>query len=384
MKNMIKLSFAATVLSLALIGCASKGGIKVEEAKPNPLPKIQATQALNLVFSNTVSSSPKHDSLHLQLDRANNVFYSADPDGEVAAYDGKKQLWEVRPTKDLTAGVSVGGNVAVVGSRQGKLIALNAQTGETLWTQQLSGSILSPSLIEQNRVVTITNDGTVYTHDAQSGQMVWTFDLPNTPLSVRGYAMPTLLDSRTVGIATANAYVYALDLITGVPRWQRRVAVSEGRGDIARLVDIDSRPVVVDGNMVSVSYQGQVTVVDLASQRVRWTEKASSLSSPAADSSAVYVANSDGRLVAYNLADGAKLWENDQLLHRGLSNPVLLGGVLVVGDYDGVLHLIDPTTGQLHGRAETKGQVNNLRVEDDLLYVSTDKGHYTVWQNLMN
>ena len=108
MKNMIKLPFAATVLSLALIGCASKGGIKVEEAKPNPLPKIQVTQGLNQVFSSNVSSSPKHDSLYLQLDRANNVFYSADPDGEVAAYDGKKRLWEVRPSKELTAGISVG------------------------------------------------------------------------------------------------------------------------------------------------------------------------------------------------------------------------------------------------------------------------------------
>lgn len=384
MKNMIKLPFAATLLSLALIGCASKGGIKVEEAKPNPLPKIQVTQGLNQVFSSSVSSSPKHDSLYLQLDRANNVFYSADPDGKVAAYDGKKRLWEVRPSKELTAGISVGSGIAVVGTRQGKLIALNAQTGETVWTQQLTGSILSPSLIEQNRVVTITNDGTVYTHDAASGQMVWTFDLPNAPLSVRGYAMPTLLDSRTVGVATANAYVYALDLITGVPRWQRRVAVSEGRGDIARLVDIDSRPVVVNGNMVTVSYQGQVTMVDLASQQVRWSEDASSLTSPAADGNAVYVANSDGRLVAYNFADGTKLWENDQLLHRGLSNPVLLGGVLVVGDYDGVLHLIDPAKGQIHGRAETKGQVRDLRVEDNLLYVATDKGHYTVWQNLVN
>lgn len=268
-----------------------------------------------------------------------------------------------------------------MGSRQGKLFALDAKTGQDLWQQQLGGAILSPSLIHQNRVITVSNDGTVYANDVTTGQLIWTFDLPNASLNVRGYATPTLLDNRTVAIATANAYVYALDVITGVPRWQRRVAVSEGRGDIQRLVDIDGHPVVVDNYMVSASYQGQVTVVDLESQQVVWSENASSLNSPAVDTANVYVANSDGRLVAYDLQNGQKLWENDQLLHRNLSNPVILGHVLVVGDLDGVLHLINPSNGQISGRAKTRGDVRTLRVKDNLLYVATTKGNFSVWQN---
>ncbi len=42
-------------------------------------------------------------------------------------------------------------------------------------------------------------------------------------------------------------------------RMQRRVAVSDGRSDIQRLIDIDGEPVVAGQFLITTSYQGQVT-----------------------------------------------------------------------------------------------------------------------------
>ena len=39
----------------------------------------------------------------------------------------------------------------------------------------------------------------------------------------------------------------------------------------------------------------------------------------------------------------------------------MLGTDLVVGDLDGVLHLIDPSTGQIVGRSKTSGEVRTLQ-----------------------
>ena len=64
-------------------------------------------------------------------------------------------------------------------------------------------------------------------------------------------------------VASANAYIYALDIISGVPRFQRRVAISDGRSDIQRLIDIVGDPVVAGQFLVTTSFQGQVTVTDL-------------------------------------------------------------------------------------------------------------------------
>lgn len=379
MQNKLKLPLAIAVASALLVGCSSN---KVKEAKPNPLPKITQTQGLNQVFSQSVSSTDAAEALRLQLDTDNGVIFAIDPDGQVSAYKGKQRLWKSKITKqELSAGVEAGEGLVVVGNRKGQLFALDQATGSQKWTANLSGAILSPSLIQSSRVITIANDGTVFAHDSMTGQQVWAYKLPNVQFSLRGQAAPVKLDERTVLIASANAYVYALDIISGVPRFQRRVAISEGRSDIQRLVDIDGDPVVAGQYLVTSSFQGQVTVTDVASQRVVWSEDASSTNRPEVSADKVFLSTTDGKLNAYNLATGQLVWQNEELLNRQLSNPVVLGQNLVVGDLDGVLHLIDPNTGKLVGRAKTSGEVRSLRVIDNQLYVATRKGALSIWQN---
>ncbi|MCH7314634.1 outer membrane protein assembly factor BamB [Acinetobacter sp. ANC 3882] len=379
MQNKLKLPLAIAIASALLVGCSSN---KVKEVKPNPLPKITQEQSLNLVFSQSVSSTNAAEALRLQLDTDNGVVFAIDPDGQVSAYKGKERLWKSKITKqELTAGVEAGEGIVVSGNRKGQLFALDQATGEQKWTAKLSGAILSPSLIQSGRVITIANDGTVFAHDAVTGQQVWAYKLPNVQFSLRGQPAPVRLDERTVLIGSANAYVYALDIISGIPRFQRRVAISEGRSDIQRLVDVVGDPVVSGQYLVTTSFQGQVTVTDLATQRVVWSEDASSTNSAEVADDKVYVATTDGKLNAYNLATGELVWQNEELLNRKLSNPVMLGQNLVVGDLDGVIHLINPASGKLIGRAKTSGEVRSLRVIDNQLYVATRKGALSIWQN---
>ncbi len=381
MDRKYKIPFALTILTFALAGC-STNKIKVEEVKPNPLPKLVQAKTLVPVFSQSVSSTSKADPLRLRLDADNGVIFAVDPNGEVTAYQGKQRLWQKKVSKlGLSSGIEAAEGLVVVGNKKGQLFALDQATGEQKWTAQLSGAILSASLIQSGCVITVSNDDTVYAHDLATGQQVWTYNLPNVQFSLRGVATPVALDPRTVLIASSNAYIYALDIISGVPRMQRRVAVSDGRSDIQRLNDLDGDPVVAGQFLVTTSYQGQVTVMDLASQQVVWSEDASSIQRPEVFNNTVYVAQADGKITAYSLTTGEQLWQNDSLLNRQLSNPVILGQDLVVGDLDGVLHLIDPATGQLIGRSKTSGEVRTLRVIDNQLYVATRKGALSIWQN---
>ena len=380
MNRKYKISCALTVLTLALAGCASSG--KVEEVKPNPLPKLTQVKTLTPVFSQSVSSTSTADPLRLRLDADNGVVFALDPKGLVTAYQGKQKLWQKEVSKaGLSSGVEAADGHVIVGNAKGQLFALDQATGEQKWTAQLTGALLAPSLIQAGRVISVSNDGTVFAHDLATGQQVWTYNLPNVQLSLRGNAAPVPVDARTVLISSANAYVYALDVLTGVPRMQRRVAVSDGRSDIQRLNDVDGDPVVAGQYLITTSYQGQVTMTDLASQQVVWSEDSSSTQRPEVVGNGVFVAQTDGKLVAYEISTGQKLWENDSLLNRQLSNPVMLGQDLIVGDLDGVLHMLNPATGELIGRAKTSGEVRTLRVIDDQLYVATRKGALSIWQN---
>ena len=376
-----KIPFALAILSIAMVGCSSNK-VKVEKIKPNPLPKLAQSTGLTEVFSQKVSSSSEQDPLRLRLDADNGVVFVMNPRGEVAAYKGKQRLWETKVTKqELTSGVEAADGLVIVASRKGQVFALDQQTGEQKWTAQLSGSVISSALIQTGRVILVANDGTVFALDETTGQQAWTYKMANAAFSLRGQASPVSLDPRTVAVASSNGYLYAIDSLTGAPRMQRRVAVSDGRSDIQRLVDIDAEPVVSGQYVVTNSFQGQVTVLDLAAQRVAWSVDASSINRPEVAGNKVFVAQDDGKLKAFDLATGQELWQNEQLLNRNLSNPVLLGQQLVVGDLDGVLHLIDPNTGTIIGRSKTNGEVRTLRVIDNQLFVATRKGELSIWQS---
>lgn len=381
--NMLKPLVLPCYIALALVTACSSSK-KPEQHKPSPLPKLAQIQTLSPVFKANIAASEKHDPLRLQLDATSNAIYAVSPKGEVVAYtlDGKK-LWEkhvAKKEKKLSSGVTVGGGVVVVGSASGTLYALDASTGEAKWQRQLSGSILAPSLIHADRVVTFSNDGTVFGTDLNSGQAVWTFDVPSIALSVRGSAAPVMADEDTVVLASSNAYVFGLDVTSGVPKWQRRVAISEGRSEVQRLIDIDGDPVFDNGKMFTVSYQGQVTAVDLQSQRVMWSQDASSLRGLTVANGMVYVATTDGKIQAYNQQTGEPAWTQEALAYRDLSNPVTIGQYLVVGDADGYLHLMDPMTGTIQGRVKSSGEVRQIRAIDNRLYVDTRTGHLSVWQ----
>lgn len=376
-----KISCALTVLSIAMVGCSSNK-VKVEEVKPNPLPKISQSAHLAQVASYSVASTPAADPLRLTIKSDQGVVFLLDPKGTVSAFKGKQRLWEKQVSKaGLSSGVEAANGIVVVGNSKGQLFALDQATGAERWTVNLSSALISTALVQADRVVVVANDGTVYGLNATSGQQVWTYKLPSEQLSLRGQASPVSLDGRTVLVASSNAFIYAIDSITGTLRMQRRVAVSDGRSDIQRLIDIDGEPVVAGQFVVTTSYQGQVTVTDLASQRVVWSEDSSSTTRPEVSGRQVFVAQADGKLKSYDLVTGQLLWENEQLSHRQLSNPVILGQQLVVGDLDGVLHLVDPTSGTLIGREKTSGEVRTLRVMDNQLYSVTRTGALSVWQN---
>ena len=88
-----KIPLVLTVLALALAGC-SGNKVKVEEVKPNPLPKITQTTSLVPVFSQSVSATSEKDPLRLQLDVADGVIFAVDPKGSVTAYRGKQKVWQ--------------------------------------------------------------------------------------------------------------------------------------------------------------------------------------------------------------------------------------------------------------------------------------------------
>ena len=377
-----KLRVSTLLLSsvLLVMGCSSS--LKPVEYKPAKLPELkQPSQSLSRVWQDTIGGAIKTDPLRLQLALLDGVTLAASRDGEIEAWSVTGQrLWQRDLDQPISSGVVAAGDLALVTTRSGQVLALDPKTGTTRWTAQTTASVLSPALISDDRVVLSANDGSVTGLEQATGKQVWSFSIPVPSLSVRGAAAPVLFDQNTVIVAGATGRIYGLDLRTGIPRWERRVAVSSGRTDVQRLIDIDGDPLVSGRQLYVVSYQGQIVAVDLDSQRVRWDADSSSLRGLTTGLGNVYAATIDGHLQAYDEKDGQLLWELKDLAHRQLSNPVVLGRYLVVGDYDGYLHIIEQTEGKIVGRVRTSGAIRQLNVIEDQLLVNSATGALSIWR----
>ncbi|MFP3454719.1 outer membrane protein assembly factor BamB [Psychrobacter sp. SIMBA_152] len=372
------------VMSTAVIGC--NRGIKPVVNDPVKLVQIaQPISVLQPVFSTDVGNkkASKKDPLDLQVGYANGQIVTASRGGELSGFNSAgERVWSINVDDQITGGVAVDAlsQTAIVSTRSGKVMAFDSTTGAKRWQQQLSGSVLTPALITNNRVVLSANDGFLHGLSLQTGQSVWQFATQVPAISVRGSAAPTLLDNETALLATADGRLHAITVDNGLPLWSRRVGVGAGSSEVERMSDVDGKPIVDKNQLFAISYSGQLLGIDLASRQVMFVNEIASLKSLAVNTQQVIATSLDGKVVAYDRNSGETLWESDELAYRDLTNPVMIGNYIAIGDFDGVVHLFNPATGSIVSRVETKGALTNLQVQGSRLMTQSTSGQVAIWQ----
>jgi outer membrane protein assembly factor BamB len=372
------------IMATAVIGC--NRGIKPVVNDPVKLVQIaQPISVLQPVFSTDVGNKnvSKKDPLDLQVGYGNTQIVTASRGGDLVGFDKAGQrLWSVDVGDQITGGVAIDelSQTAIISTRGGLVMAFDSATGAQRWQQQLSGSVLTPALISNNRVILSANDGFLHGLSLQNGQSVWQFATQVPAISIRGSAAPTLLDAKTALLATADGRLHAITVDNGLPLWSRRVGVGTGSSEVERMSDVDGMPIVDNNQLFAISYSGQLLGIDLASRQVMFVNELASLKALAVNNQQVIATSLDGKVVAYNRSNGQVLWESEELAYRHLTNPVMIGNYIAVGDFDGVVHLFDPATGKIVSRVQTKGVLTNLQIQGSRLMTQSTSGQVAIWQ----
>lgn len=302
--------------------------------------------------------------------------YVADSEGKVVAVDAitGETLWQVKLEIPVGGGVGVGGDLAFVGSTDGEVIALEAGTGAERWRKQLSSEILAAPSGNGDIVIAQVQDGRIVGLDAQTGDERWQFEIEVPVLTLRGTSTP-LVKGNTVITGFANGKVYAFSAATGDMMWENRITVPQGRSELERIVDIDGQPLLVNDVVYAVSYQGRIGAVSRTGKGI-WYQDMNSIYGPAYGLAQVYVADTEGQVKALRASSGSVLWTNDQLSHRRLNGPAVAGGYIMVADSEGYLHVLSQTDGRFLGRTKVDGSgVSAPMVSDgEALYILDNDG----------
>jgi len=211
--------------------------------------------------------------------------------------------------------------------------------------------------------------------DREDGEVRWTYDNQLPILTLRGTSSPVVADD-IVYAGFANGKLVALRADTGEPIWEHRVMLPEGRSELERMVDVDTKPLLQATAVYIGSYHGRVKALSRRDGRALWEQEISTFLDLAEGYGQIYTIDEDDVITAIDQQTGEVVWEQDDFKRRQLSPPVAFSNYVVFGDADGYLHVIAQRDGRHLGRRKLDGDgIRNVGVvEDTTLYVLGNSG----------
>lgn len=241
------------------------------------------------------------------------------------------------------------GNVLIVGTARGELVALDRRTGQKAGSHPFGDSVEGAlAVASDGRTVVVPvakGRAAVLAYDARTGQERWRWTggaVTGGVALVGDVAVASTRDGRTVG----------LDLESGTERWAH---------DAPDGAQIQAAPISLGSTTVLVSDdRGRLDALDARTGQVVWTADAGApvLRSPEVADGIVVVPTTRGRLVALDAASGAIRWALDLAPSVRLATPSVADGLVVVGGTDGSVHALDAATGEARWTYEGTGGVS--------------------------
>lgn len=368
-------------LLLLLAGCSAFSS-KDNADPPAELVDIESTLRIRTLWSESLQGS---EGAFIKIAPAisDGKLYIADPSGEVTALDALtgETLWSHDLHVPISGGPGVNDGLVAVGTQEAELIVLNGEDGSERWRQPVTSEVLSVPAIGRGRVVCRTIDGRVTAMSTVTGETRWAYDRSVPVLTLRGDSSPVIHEAQVL-VGFANGKLVALSLDSGVANWEAAIATPKGRTELERVVDIDAELKLVEGTVYAAAYHGEVAAVSETSGVVLWLRELSSHAGLDADWRQLYVTDENDHIWSLDSTNGATLWQQKALHARRLSAPAMVDGNLVVGDYDGYLHWLSQYDGHMLARTHVGSSAIRVKplVRDGIVYVLDDSGNLTALQ----
>ncbi len=385
------------LLTLFLAGCSWFSDEDEIVREPAVLLPIKEEVQLQKLWDTRIGRGADDKEIKLVPAFTGSRVFAASADGTVKALDSGtgRQIWQLNikdfysdeearnsfsdSTDTITGGVGVGVDLVIVGSGAGEIVAMNQSDGTLAWRAKTTSEVLAPPQARDRLVVAQSIDGRVAGFDALDGQRRWLYSATIPSLTLRGTSTPLLMDGVMAGFA--NGRVVVLDKERGLPVIDQRIAASQGKSDLERLIDIDGL-MVRDGNILYVaSYQGNLAAVDLANNgRIRWMKPASTSVGLGFGFGNVYLSTEDSEIMAYDVnAGGKEVWANIDLLYRDITAPTPVSSYVAIGDFEGYLHLVAQSDGRFVARRkiDSAGIRAPIVADGARMYVMGNSGHLT-------
>lgn len=385
---------AVLLLSGTLFSCSSTDEEDTSDL-PAELTEFEQKFTPEVLWEESVGNGSKDYFSRLKPIVAYDKVYSASRAGDVIAFDQKtgktlwktdlsdmkneRSFWSNRVSALLAGGPVAGLDKIFIGSENGKIYALDAQTGKLAWQANIKGEVINAPAIESGIVVVNSASGVMKAFNANDGVELWKIEQDVPALTLRGISTPVIASGGViVGTGKGAVNVYLLE--KGQQGWSTEIGEATGSTELERVIDVDSAPVVFGDKIYAVSARGNLAAIELKSGRILWKRQYSSYRQMAIYRNTIFLTNVRGHVYAIDRINGIERWSNLALSNRGVTGPAIIDDYVVVGDFEGYLHWLSQETGEIIARHEVDSSGINATptVVDNLIYSQSRDGDLQV------
>jgi serine/threonine-protein kinase len=276
------------------------------------------------------------------------IIYVGSRDGRVVAINSstQSQQWDYTFTSTtIYTTPIVDGDLVYVGTYSGQVYALTIARGIERWVYPRTGSIgaiVGTPVVANETIYISSSDGRVYALDTTYGDLKW----KSEPLADKLWTSPTVIGD-TLYVSTFDCHIYALSVETGeLLNWS-----FESQAGFA------SSPVIDEDTIFLGSFDCHLYAIKIGSDVPMWKfpqEKPAGnwfWAAPIVSEGIVYAGCLDGKVYAVDAETGEELWppfeSKDQTGKPApiVSSPVLIGNLVIVANEAGNVYVINRETG---------------------------------------
>lgn len=324
--------------------------------------------------------------------------FAVGADGQVTAFDAQTgaRVWSFQSElTDDTRPSAFGGGVSFNDGKlygtdgAGNVYALDANTGAQLWKVQPGGPLRGSPTVAFGNIFVMSQDNQLFALNATDGSLAWQESGSTTMAGVFGVAAPAAGNGTVVtGYTSGELVAYRYE--NGRSLWADALARTSISTQVGALSDIDADPIIDSGQVFALGQGGRMAAYELVTGQRLWELTVAGISTPAIAGDWIFALTDDARMLAIARSSGNVRWLTQMPRYRNEEDkkgpifwqgPVLAGGQLWAVNSEGQIYTVSTGEGSATLFRDLEEPISLPPVvANGTLYVLDDSGRITAFR----